>query len=552
MTSTFRPSTIPTPQEYSDEGDALSQWEAFLTAIGLEKVWEGQGEGLSRIVEKKCQARVKNQRDHGSIRTELYSQIWSNDQGLLAGLKFFRNSQGEWLRSGVFIGGMAIQPHGLLSEKPGKVFHLVSGQSVENIYWGAGDYPSDWESILEKLGTAAEQGHLVPRSRWGELILQATGMRQFSALKQALSSWLELALDWENQALVTTSTVIPSEYSRYAKKSVVRAASALREALPKDFHSFGADFLPVLDQILGHHLEVERKWGKGKLGETPASLRELRLEIIAKRVHGQIGRALSSPGFLSDEQEAVVASWVKNLVQTSPAAIGSWNRLPSVVPGLNVSKNDVALDLAAADFNLGGLDRVLAGAEKATLATLKRWAQGEGCANPLALAVGEVLLEVPNRGCQLEVETALVEKCQAILDVLLERLGPEGLVWGGVTHNVWGASLGKHMNLPVDSDLSQAHARRLTAFLKWAEQRGVGLPEVIRVPFRSPEDKQSIEVAIHDRDGLKTHWERVARVPIIQSFQAHWDLLKPVRAAVIARHLDDALPANERMVKPRF
>lgn len=555
MASPYDPLTLRLPKAPSPLPDSLEAWQAFFARLGMVNALEGQGPSVEEVTRRLCHQKAKDdlRRFQGQPQ-ETNVQVWLGEHGLVGVLSSFRSAGSpQWMLSSAVLEALVVEPHGV--ETSGTVSRggraLSDGRLIRSLRWTKGDQ-EPLQGCLQSWEMAARQGRLVPLDRW-PAIQKKTGYEVLEALENGIGAWAKVGLDWTQQPVVSKATFLPADVSRLADRTQRKAFPQLKEALDQKVAPLPAPLREVFHRLLvSRHNALSLALNKPRPAEQKRYWRQ-KVSALANKKLNQLHPLVP---FLSAPQRSVVEGWVKGLTLDTNVSIGAWTKLPLLLPEVSgVSALDLALSVARHTKLNTPWDKVLRTIETCPDPVLEALAKGAAGRYPLALSIAKTVLNVPNRSVDAERTKQSNEKAFLALDTLLERVGSQGLVWETPTVNVWGWALGWDANLPGDEDLRQQQNQQLQAFLGWAKSRGVQLPVTVR--FQSSEDyrhhrSEVFDIGPQEQDAFLSAWPKAARVASIQDGASHWELLAPLRARWLERHLSGALPEPARSLRPRF
>ncbi len=553
MASPFNPVPLTVPKAPVQPFTAMEQWQEFFARLGMTRVLESQGPSVEEMTRRLCHRKAKDDLRRFHRPQETHVQVWLGDKGVVGVLECFRSSEAPWSLSSVRLEALAVLPHGAVETGPMvRGARVVSdGRAIQKLRWTKGDQ-EPLDECLQSWKAAAQEGRLVPLEQWPVLQRKAS-FEVLEALESGVGAWAKVGLDWTQQPVLSKATFIPAEVSRLAARTQRQALPALGAALGQQVTS-----LPVHLQEMFHRLLASRHDALSLTLNKPRPAEQKRYwrQQVSTLANKKLNQISPVTPFLSSQQRSVIEGWVNALASDTETSVKTWAKLPLFLPGVaGVSALDLALSVARHTKLNMPWDKVVRAIEKCPKHDLKDLVEGKKGRYPLALAIAKTVLNVPNRGVDADRFKQSNEKAFRALDHLIERVGSDGLVWETPTVNVWGWALGWDANLPGDEDLCQQQNLQLNAFMAWAESRQVQLPVTVR--FQSSEDYQhhrsrTIDLAPHDQKAFMAAWPTAARAASIQEGAAHWELLAPLRARWLERHLSDALPQPSRSLRPRF
>lgn len=497
--------------------------------MGFVRVDRFEGLPLSTEMANRCADRAGSRRS--SLPENAGVELWVNPAGALVVKSDFALSASSG-RACSSVKMFAVEDWPLSSvSSDNKALGLASGVYASLSYShqqsSRGDeIKSAWNGVLR----AQRAGRLVPFSRWRTYFETPGFTGSLKSLSATLKGAIELCLDWSKEDFLTSPTTIPVQQSRLVAQAVMSLRSPrIREVLAKRAARYPDEVADTAAFLLSSALEFFRPM------TLPVVDRASRKDYAQSVLSACLVEKLSGLVFdrLDRAQQQVCRDWVDTLSDPRQSARTRWCQLPPNLPGVPA--------LAAHDLLLAGVrfpgawEKLTSQIIAATDDQLASWVSGREGHLPLALSVSQALMHVQNRSSSPAEQRRVVPHALGVLDRLVDRLGPDALVWETRDFNVWAAALGSEINIPTDEDLIELHEHRNKAFIDWSISRGVRLPDVVRWSSFSDKIASPMEFPPHDYSKFASQWE--AHGPAVRREYAshHWKLLAPL-ISMTSRH----------------
>lgn len=524
----------------------LKQWHDILETLGFE-LWESaEGSTIDdrvreRFEEKDMERWKPGQtglRPRRSAPHDHRVEFWQHPLGALAALDMYKPPNKEqWSFNDIHV--LAFQDLGLIQDtKSALESHGVAGINgslVSDIHWSvrsSNDGDQSFAMLCSLLEKARATGKLVPPSRWGE-----RSDRIQTALLNPIRTWLGIRGDWGDLTFRVPKETYPAKQSQTVSMLFRQRAQALNKLVEESLQpKHGATGLKTAWARSIEGLGSNHKLAKGKeldilREEMHQKNRSDRLLFVLVSLGGS--GALANPTRLSPEQRTTLETW--NLAAgESVSAKKACGKVPFTFPG--VPHWTVIDAWTLFPMQPGIWEKIEAKLRSVSDEDLIRLSQDRGVSvPPLALALASGLLSISNNSRpQSELDESL-RGALACLDLLHERLGPEGIVWEGFQDNLWGRALNLHLFLKdnASDDLVAIQQPRFMALFEWAREKGLAFPSTVRWN----NDGMDLERSLFDGSPLNDATRDFDTLP-----EKHWELLRP--AQVVLRHeaLERSLP----------
>lgn len=532
------------------------QWHDILTTLGFE-LWESaQGSTIENRVRERFEEKDMERwkpgqaglRPRRSIPHDHRVEFWQHPLGALAALDMYRPPNKEqWSLNDVHV--LAFQNLGLVQETKSALESYgvagTNGSLMSDIRWSArssNDGEQSFAMLCDLLEKARADGKIVPPSHW-----DTYADRIQTGLFNPIKTWLGIRGDWGNLAFRVPKETHPAKQTQTVSMLFRQRAPALKKLVEESLNpKHGATGL-------------KKAWIRSieELGSKPTLPQGKELDLLREERH-QRNRSdqlffalvgldgdgvLAKATILTPEQSTTLEIW--NLAAAeSVCAKKACEQVPFRFPG---APHWTVIDAwTLFPMQPGIWEKIETKLNSVSDEELTGLTQGRGASvPPLALALARGLLSISNNSQpQSELDESL-RGALACLDLLYERLGPEGIVWEGVRENVWGMALNLHLFLEgnASDDLVAIQQPRFRALFEWGREKGLAFPSTVRWN----NDGMDLERSLLDGSALNDATRDLDTLP-----EKHWELLRSAQLVLRHEALERSLPQAPKGTRVRM